>query len=119
LARVTATYARRSSASSCCSDSAALYAPIGGVAGLGQLRDRPGVAPQVGGQHGGVGHPVVGDPVAGEGALHQGGQEHRLPLQALGLVHREQLDRLAVRRAPPGRGRRPARARPAGSPAAR
>ena len=70
----------------------------GGVAGLGQLRDRPGVTAQVGGQHGRVGHPVVGDPVAGEDALHQGGQEHRLPLQALGLVHGQQLDRLAVRR---------------------
>ena len=69
-----------------------------GVAGLGQLRDRPGVTAQVGGQHRRVGHPVVGDPVAGEDALHQGRQEHRLPLQTLGLVHGQQLDRLAVRR---------------------
>ena len=70
----------------------------GRVAGVAELRDRVGVTAQVGGQHPRVGQPVVGDPVAGEDALHQRRQEDDLPLQALGLVHRQQLDGLPVRR---------------------
>ena len=69
-----------------------------GVAGVRELRDRSGIPAQIGRQHRRIGDPVVGHPIAREDPLHQRRQEHRLPLQALGLVHGQQLHRLPVRR---------------------
>ena len=91
----------------------------GRVAGVAELRDRVGVAPQVRRQHARVGQPVVGHPVAGEHALHQGRQEHDVPLQTPSPCARSAAS------PPPGPTVRPAPdrprcpSRPAGRPAGR
>ena len=67
-----------------------------GVRRLYELRNRSGVSAQIRRQDRGVHHPVVGDSVTGENPFHERRQEDGFPLQALCLVHSEELDRIAV-----------------------
>ena len=64
----------------------------------GELGQVAGVAAQRGRHHRRHGQPARPGAVGGELALGHADQEHRVPLEALGAVDRQQLDRVGLRR---------------------